>query len=719
LETLECRTVPASLDLQAGALSLTDIASVANAIAISTDGATYTIADTGAPITLTANATAAGWTLTNPNTAQGPESSVISLAVNSGGGDDSIAVRSLDQPLAIDAGGGAGNAVTIGAASGSGAHAINAAVTIQSTGGKASLTVDDSENPNPVSAIVDDGAIRDLAPADITFTPGDLSSLTVDGGGQGNSFIVGATPAGIATTLNSGLGDDQVQVLASTGALTINGNDGHDAVTIGDAGLTQNVAGNVAISNVDGRTDLSVDDSADSSGRSITVHSTHSSPSPVTTGSIVGFTPAGTAITWAAGQLSSLDLNTGSGNDTASISPDETTPITFNAGGSTPVGGSPGNALTLDLTGVNNPVVLPASGVPSGQATAANRQDVAWTGVDAFSTSRLSPVLVGYSQFAVGPDAGGGPVAATYNPDGSLSSSKQVFDSSVTGGVRTAVADFNGDGVNDLAVGIGVGSPDFVEVIDGKTGSVLFQVAPFGGLFTGGVFVAAGDITGDGKAELIVTPDQGGGPRVEIYRGGDFTLMENFFGIADPDFRGGARAAAGDLNGDGFADLVVSAGFAGGPRVSVYDGAALTAGNFVHPVNDFFLFDPSLRNGAYVAVGDVNGDGLADIIGGAGPGGGPRVLVVSGATLLSQGSVAAVDAPLANFFAGDPNNRGGVRVAAKNLDGDVFADIVVGDGQGAGSRITSYLSKNFSGGTAPENFAFDAFPGLTSGVFVG
>ena len=672
-----------------------------------------------APITLTANATAAGWTLTNPNTAQGPESSVISLAVNSGGGDDSIAVRSLDQPLAIDAGGGTGNAVTIGGVPSLGAQAINAPVSIQSTGGKVSLAVDDSENPNPVSAILDDGAIRDVAPADISFTPGDLSSLTVDGGGQGNTFIVAATPAGVATTLNSGSGDDQVQVLGSTGALAINGNDGHDSVIVGDAGLTQNVAGNVAISNVDGRTDLTVDDSADSSGRTITVHSTHSSPSPVTTGSIVGFMAPGAMITWAAGQLSSLDLNTGSGNDTASISPDETTPITFNAGGSTPVGGSPGKRITLDLTGVNNPVVLPASGVPSGQATAANRQDVAWTGVDAFSTSRLSPVLVGYSQFAVGPDAGGGPVAATYNPDGSLSSSKQVFDSSVTGGVRTAVADFNGDGVNDLAVGIGVGSPDFVEVIDGKTGRVLFQVAPFGGMFTGGVFVAAGDITGDGKAELVVTPDQGGGPRVEIYSGGSFAQMVSYFGINAPDFRGGARAAVGDMNGDGFADVAVSAGFAGGPRVSLWDGKSLANLQFHNLVSDFFVFDPVLRNGSYVAIGDVNGDGFGDLIAGAGPGGGPQVKIFSGKDLLNPAIGPANTVPFVNFFAGDPNNRGGVRVAAKTFDGDVIADIVVGDGQGAGSRITSYLGKNFSGGTAPENFAFDAFPGLTSGVFVG
>ncbi|HVK08994.1 MAG TPA: hypothetical protein VM597_09485, partial [Gemmataceae bacterium] len=75
---------------------------------------------------------------------------------------------------------------------------------------------------------------------------------------------------------------------------------------------------------------------------------------------------------------------------------------------------------------------------------------------------------------------------------------------------------------------------------------------------------------------------------------------------------------------------------------------------------------------------------------------------------------------LANFFAGDTENRGGIRVTAKDLDGDNRADLVVGDGTGAGSRVTGYFGSAIpADGTPPAAFGFDAFPGFTGGVFVG
>jgi hypothetical protein len=286
-----------------------------------------------------------------------------------------------------------------------------------------------------------------------------------------------------------------------------------------------------------------------------------------------------------------------------------------------------------------------------------------------------------------------------------------------TGGIRTAVAYFNGGTTPEIAVGTGPGTTAEVKILD-MSGNVLFDVQPFAD-FTGGVFVAAGYIVNNGNADLAITPDVSGGPRVEVYEGGDFKEVANFYGIDDPNFRGGARAAIGDLNGDGHADLVISAGFGGGPRISIFDGAQLLQGNFVHPISDFYAFDPSLRNGVNLAVGDVDGDGVNDVIFGAGPGGGPRVLIVPGATLISQGSDAAINAPIANFFAGDPNNRGGVRVAVKNLDGDQYADVLTGAGQGGGSGIAAYLGKNLAVNTATEDLNFDAFPGYTGGVFVG
>jgi autotransporter-associated beta strand protein len=321
------------------------------------------------------------------------------------------------------------------------------------------------------------------------------------------------------------------------------------------------------------------------------------------------------------------------------------------------------------------------------------------------------------SEIAVGTGPGAPAVVTRYDPDGRPFGTLTPFGS-FAGGVRTATADFNGDGIEDVVLGTGPGTQARVVVIDGNTDEVLFSVFPFAD-FAGGVFVTAGDLTGDGRADLVVTPDEGGGPRVQVFRGGDFAPVVSFFGIQDPNFRGGVRAAVGDINADGFADLAVAAGFGGGPRVALWDGRALANVEFRTLVNDFFVFDTNLRNGVYVGIGDVDGDGFGDVVAGAGPGGGPRVLTVSGRTLLSAGPAAALAAPVTNFFAGNVANRGGIRVAVENLDGDLKADIVVGDGDGAGSHVTAYLGKSFVNGIAPEFFGFDAYPGFLGGVFVG
>ncbi|MFO0939063.1 MAG: matrixin family metalloprotease [Gemmataceae bacterium] len=313
---------------------------------------------------------------------------------------------------------------------------------------------------------------------------------------------------------------------------------------------------------------------------------------------------------------------------------------------------------------------------------------------------------------------GGSAGIVSYNPDGTVRLSVNPFPG-FTGELRVSEADMNGDGIGDLVVGVGPGRPTDVRIYDGATSAQIFEILPFEAAFTGGVYVATGDLNGDGRPELIITPDEGGGPRVRVFAGGTFTQVADFFGIEDTAFRGGARAAVGDVDADGVGDLIVAAGFGGGPRLSTYAGASIAAGLPAKLFGDFFAFEQTLRNGAFIAAGDVNGDGFADIVAGGGPGGGPRILVLDGKSLVQNGPGTLVAD--GNFFAGDVNNRGGIRLAIKDLDGDQKADILTGAGTNAGSRVAAYLGVNITptGGTPAALFEFDAFTGSTNGVYVG
>ena len=299
--------------------------------------------------------------------------------------------------------------------------------------------------------------------------------------------------------------------------------------------------------------------------------------------------------------------------------------------------------------------------------------------------------------------------------------------------VRSATADVNGDGKPDTITITGPGTPVRFAVVSGADNATLLvaPTAPFLGSesFAGGGFVSAGDVTGDGRADIVVTPDQGGGPRVMVFSlpaTGGLTIRADFLGIDDPNFRGGARTAVGDVNKDGRPDVAVTAGFLGGPRAALFDGATLLAAR-AKLVPDFFAFPGAdavtLRNGAYVALGDLTGDGFADLVFGGGPGGAPRVFVLSGALVTAGNVTGAQAAPVANFFVGNnSSDRGGVRVAASDANGDGRADLVAGSGAGAPARVRVYPGQSVAGGGEPGAYQdLVPFAGqvLLDGVYVG
>ncbi len=306
-----------------------------------------------------------------------------------------------------------------------------------------------------------------------------------------------------------------------------------------------------------------------------------------------------------------------------------------------------------------------------------------------------------------------------YGPSGTLAGSGDPFGGTSPGGARVATADVTGDGVPDLIAGTGPGRSSAVVVLDGKTYSQLVAITPYESAYTGGVYVAAGDFTGDGRADIVVTPDRDGGPVVAVYdglyaAGGQVNELTRFMGLADPNFRGGARSAVGDVSGDGLPDLAVTAGSDGGARVAVFDGRSIR-GRSVIPSRltaDFFAFDPATPTGADVAVADLNGDGYGEVIAGAGAGGAPRVTAFDG-----RGLMAGAHAAGADFLAGDPCSRGGVRVAALDLNGDGRADVATGAGQGG--LVNVYAAGEMFNGR-PSPWLTTSVPGNTpDGVFVG
>jgi hypothetical protein len=178
---------------------------------------------------------------------------------------------------------------------------------------------------------------------------------------------------------------------------------------------------------------------------------------------------------------------------------------------------------------------------------------------------------------------------------------------------------------------------------------VLHSFFAYDAAFAGGVHVAAGDVNGDGFADIVTTPGIGLA-HVKVFDGRDLTELASFL-AADPSAQSGANVSVGDVNGDGRADILTAvAQSLGAPTrtapVQLFDGATFQQRASL-PIPEAFLSD-SLR----VGMTDANGDELADLILGAGPGGAPMVRLVDGLTLEQ----------LDEFFAQEPGFRGGLFV---------------------------------------------------------
>jgi hypothetical protein len=307
-----------------------------------------------------------------------------------------------------------------------------------------------------------------------------------------------------------------------------------------------------------------------------------------------------------------------------------------------------------------------------------------------------------------------------FDPAGKLLFAFDPYLPGTAADTRVATGDVNGDGVPDLITAPGPGTDPLVRVFDGVTGwpvaGPLGSFEAYDPVFTGGVYVASGDLDRDGDTDIVTGADAGGGPHVKVFDGTTGAVMQypdhpelvNGFYAYDPIFSGGVRVAVGDVNGDGQPDLITGAGPGGGPHVRVFDGATLNeiplngTPAFAH---GFYAFDPNFHGGVYVATADLNGDGKADIVVGGGITGPPEVRVFSGA----DGSI------LADLMAYAAGFTGGVRVGTADVNGDGVPDILTGAGPGGGPEVRVFDGTTLA--VLEDFFAYD--PSYTGGVYVG
>jgi hypothetical protein len=301
------------------------------------------------------------------------------------------------------------------------------------------------------------------------------------------------------------------------------------------------------------------------------------------------------------------------------------------------------------------------------------------------------------AEVITGAGPGGGPIVKVLA--GSTGAELDAFDAfapGFTGGVRVGAGDVNNDGVPDIIAGAGPGGGPQVVAYDGSTNAVLKSFFAYPPAFSGGVFVAAGDINDDGWDDIITGADSGGAPHVKAFSGETGAELRSFFAYT-PSFQGGVRVAAGDVNNDGVADIITGAGPGGPAHVKAFDGVTSAE------IRSFFAY-PAFMGGVFVASGDLDGDGFADIVTGVDEGGGSHLKAFSGQT----------GAEMLSFLAFDPAFSGGVRVAAGDVNGDGAVEIVASAGPGGGPHVKVFTGQ--SGDLLWETFAYAR--GFAGGVYV-
>lgn len=247
-----------------------------------------------------------------------------------------------------------------------------------------------------------------------------------------------------------------------------------------------------------------------------------------------------------------------------------------------------------------------------------------------------------------------GAFARVFNMDGdNVRTGFFAYDSAFRGGNQIIVTNIDSDKEREVVVA----DETYVYIYD-DDGSLHAKFAPYTETYTKGINVSIGDIENDGSVEIVTGTENGGGPHIRVFNADGVLINPGFFAYANS-FRGGVNVAIGDLNGDGIKEIITGAGYSGGPHIRVFkkDGTLINPG--------FFAYDPTFRGGVNISVGDVNGDGIDEIVTGPGVGGNSLVRVFD-----RDGNL------FSEFEVLQTNSAAGLEIVVSDVDQDGVAEII-------------------------------------------
>ena len=272
------------------------------------------------------------------------------------------------------------------------------------------------------------------------------------------------------------------------------------------------------------------------------------------------------------------------------------------------------------------------------------------------------------------------PEVKIYNTDNKhLDKTFMAFDEGFKGGGNVAVGDFDGNGIDEIIVGAGRGGGPQVVMFNNLGQPTGFNFFPFHPDYRGGVDVAAGDVNGDGVDEIVMSQASDGQAWVKVYKADASRTIIGEFLAYDPGFRGGVHIAVGDINGDGWDDIITGSGMDSTAHVRSFNAVGGFTGISLFP------FENDFRGGVDVAVGNVDGGDEAEII------------VAKNTFGTAQVKVYKSDISkriLGDFLAFPDGHREGANIAAGDIDRDGEDEVIVGS-NGNGPHIRTFEAHGY------------------------